>query len=78
MRTKKKFPLKRIEAGQYKTADGQFRVWHEPLMGDYPSRWFVNHSAWDETLYSSGFQTKWEAVAWLEKNGEEYAAEAER
>lgn len=64
---------KRIEAGRYLVTDtrvGSFMVWREAeenADADCPRRWFVNYEpdTLDETLYTEGFQTKWEAVAWL-------------
>lgn len=73
MSSKRKFPLKRIEAGRYRC--GKFTVEKEPdenRVYGCPSRRFVLHDDYDESLNTCGFQTKGEAVAWLEENGEDF------
>jgi hypothetical protein len=70
--------LKRIETGRYRTEDGIFEVWKElDCNVEYgcPTRWFVNHKSYDETLYTSGFRKKQDAVEWLSINATEYIEE---
>jgi hypothetical protein len=65
--------MTRLAPGDYRSADGRYRIWREEVIGDIGvGRWYVSDTTESDPtdtviIDAAGFATRWEAVQALER-----------